>query len=359
MDFKFSKDSGNSQQEVAPGGKKNQNSLLVLLLILVGGFTYLYFFTGLIKPQQAVTPAVPTTAAPQVVKMPLPSREGEPAKAEGKKQENLEALTTAPTAPVTAAVPAVKPSAVPAKPPAPPAAKAVPPPTAKPITVAAQPAGTKPQKETTAVKNGGNVSATKAEVKKPVIETKKTAVADKKHITAQVIKKPVLEDHTKPKAITKSKKAAPESWSLMVGNYVLEETLSADMGRVRKAGFEPIVKPSTRKKTSMNRLFVSDFNNRAAAQSALQNLKQHTSDAFIIEQGGRFSLYAGSYLQTESAHSEKERLKTAGFSTTVKHSDIAIPTQSLSIGPFNSKKMAEAALAKLKIAGFKATLLQK
>ena len=85
MDFKFSKDSGDSQQQGAPGEKKNQGSLLVLLLILVGGFSYLYFFTDLIKPQEGQKTAEAPAPAPPVAKMPLPPREGDPAKPEIKK----------------------------------------------------------------------------------------------------------------------------------------------------------------------------------------------------------------------------------------------------------------------------------
>ena len=90
MDFKFSKDPSGSQPEEAPGEKKKQSALLVLLLILVGGFTYLYFFTGLIKPQEAQKTAEVPATAPQVVKMPLPAREGEPAKPDGNASEKAE-----------------------------------------------------------------------------------------------------------------------------------------------------------------------------------------------------------------------------------------------------------------------------
>lgn len=128
------------------------------------------------------------------------------------------------------------------------------------------------------------------------------------------------------------------------------------MGHVRKAGFEPIVKPSTRKKTTMNRLFVSDFSDRASAQPALEKLKRQTSDAFVIEQDGKFVLYAGSYLQSDAANTEKDRLKSNGFPTTIKHAEIAIPSQSLTVGPFNSRKAADAALLKLKNSGIKAVL---
>ena len=117
MDIKFSKDADESQ----PAGGDNkgrQNVLLVVLLLLVGGFAYIYFFTGLIKPmpEQKVAEA---PAAPQVVKNPLPAPDGASAQpaavTDGVKKEAV-----APAAPGTPAQPAV-PAAVPAKP-APPAA---------------------------------------------------------------------------------------------------------------------------------------------------------------------------------------------------------------------------------------------
>lgn len=352
MDFKFGKSSGDSQPEAAPGEAKKQGALLVLLLILVGGFTYIYFFTGLIKPQEEKkTAEAPAVAEPQAVKLPLPPRESEPGAA-GKAPEKAEA-------PKTAAAPA-KPAAAPAKPapPAPaPVAKAAPAPApaaapapAKPKEApkkaeAAKPAEKKPPQATAAK------VAAKAEEKKAAPEKKIAAVKD-------AAKKPAAEK-AKPEPAAKAKPASPESWSIVAGNYVLEETLSADMGRIRKAGLTPVVKPSSRKKSSMNRLLVAEVSDRATAQSTLEKLKRHTSDAFVIEQGGKFTVYAGSYLQDEAAGSEKERLKAAGFPVTVKRADIAIPSQSLTVGPFKSKKAAEAALGKLKSAGLKASLSSK
>lgn len=359
MDFKFSKDSGDSQPGEASGEKKKQSALLVLLLILVGGFSYLYFFTDLIKPQEGQKPAETPAPVAQIVKIPLPTREGEPAEPNGKTAEKTDASKAAASPPVTVAAPEVKPAVVPAKPaPAPtPAVKPAPAPTKPKEELkkpeAAKPADKKPQPVATTDKKGEKTAATTA-------ETKKHAVADKKSPPAKDgAKRPVSAGHAKLAPVVKTQKTAAGSWTLTVGNYVLEEALSADMGRVRKAGFEPVVKPSIRKKTTMNRLLVSEFNDRATAQSILEKLKRLTSDAFIIEHGGRFAVYAGSYLQSESARSEKERLNAAGFPVSVKHSDIAIPTQSLSVGPFNSKKGADAALGKLKSAGIKATLSQK
>ena len=184
---------------------------------------------------------------------------------------------------------------------------------------------------------------------------KAVAVGNKNDST----KKTASDTHTKQVHPVKTQKPVSDPWFIEVGNYVLEEALSADIGHVRKAGFEPIVKPSTRKKTVMNRLFISESTDRASAQSTLEKLKRHTSDAFVIEQGGKFTVYAGSYLQNDSAVTEKDRLKASGFSATVKHADIAIPSQNLSVGPFNSKKSVDTALVKLKNAGVKATLSHK
>ncbi len=332
MDIKFSKDSGNSEQE-AHGEKKNQNALLVLLLVLVGGFTYIYFFTDLIKPQETPKTAELSAPAPQIVKIPLPARDGSPVVPGVKTPEKVETPNAAATAPVTPAAPAAKP-AVPAKP--------VQVPTTKPA------AAIKPV-PTPAVKAAPLPANVKEKTKK-TITTKtadtKPAVAAKKSIQA------------KAPNDAKAKKPSTAPWSVMVGNYVLEETLAADMGRVRKAGFKPAIKPAVRKKTMMSRLFVSEHSDRVAAQSTLEKLNRYTSDAFVLEQGGKFAVYAGSYLQKEAASSEKERLKAAGITATVKHADIAIPTQSLSVGPFKNKKEAETALGRLKSAGIKATLSQ-
>jgi cell division protein FtsN len=145
---------------------------------------------------------------------------------------------------------------------------------------------------------------------------------------------------------------------IIVGDYVLEEALSVDLGRVRKSGLEPIVTPGSRKKAAMNRLFVSEYNNRASAQATLEKLKQLTSDAFVMQQGGTFAVYAGSYLKSEAASSEKERLKAAGVTTTLKRLDLTIPSQTLTVGPFASKKAADAARGKLQGSGLKVTLSQ-
>lgn len=359
MDFKFSKDSGESQPKDIPGEKKKQSPLLVLLLILVGCFAYLYFFTDLIKPQEPQKTAEVAAPAPKVAKIPLPPRKREPTAMEGKAPEKIEAPKAVASVPAAVTAPAATPAGAAAKPapvPAPKPLQALTP--AKPKeepkkAESAIPVGKKPLPATIANKKNDSAPAGRTEEKKP-------AVADKMRGPSKNGKRALIVDGSaKSTTVIKAKRVSVASWSLVIGNYVLEEALSTDIGRVRKAGFEPVIKPSIRKKTAMNRLFISEFTDRASAHATLEKLKHYTSDAFILEHGGRYSVYAGSYAQNESANTEKERLKASGFPVAVKRTDIAIPSQSLSVGPFNSKKAADAALAKLQGAGVKPVISQK
>lgn len=384
MDFKFSKGSDDAPHKEPAAEKKNQNGLLVLLLVLLGGFAYLYFFTGLIKPLEVSKPAqVPT---PQVVKMPLPARDGDTAAVASKVNDQNAAAVPPNTQPPNAvSAPAVAPApAAPvgtaAKTPLPPNPKQEPKKVESPKTALA-PKAVQPSKTTESAKSA---QPPKIAEKKPQLasvadnKVQKAAVAKTETVKAAAEVKPLPEKKIeKPvakkvaaKPVQKPKKSVTAStavvtegqggeWAVQVGNYVLEEALSMDMGRVRKAGFTPLVKPGVRKKTSMNRLFYAEFTDKSAAQAAVAKLKRHTSDAFLIEQGGKHMVYAGSYLLDARASSEKERLDAAGFPVTLKRTETAIPTQSLAVGPFSDKKAADAALAKLKGAGIKSALVRQ
>lgn len=363
MDFKFSKGSSDAPQQESHGEKKNQNALLVLLLLLVGGFSYIYFFTGLIKPSEAPKPA--DAPAPPVVKMPLPSRDGNASTADVQTKDKGDEASQAKTqSPKPVQIPPVATLA-----PAAPATKAPTPQTVKPKeespkSETGKAAGKKAQPAAVAEKKAQKAAVAKVEEKKPAAEKKPTPAVKKFEPAKPADKKVAAEKTVKSKktvtaATAVAKEGAGNAWSVMVGQYVLEEALSTDMGRVRKAGFEPQVQAGARKKTSMNRLMFAEFADRTGAQAAIAKLKRHTSDAFILDQAGKHVVYAGSYLLDARAASEKDRLVAAGFPVTLKRTEIAIPTQSLTIGPFSEKKAADAALDKLKGTGVKATLIHQ
>ena len=155
-------------------------------------------------------------------------------------------------------------------------------------------------------------------------------------------------------AASTAKKPHPghaKPWSVVAGPYLLEETLAADLAKVKKTGLTPAVQAGIRKRSPMHRLYVAKFDDRATAQVELDKLKKLTADAFILDHGGKHVVYAGSYLLDSRATSEKERLAAAGVNVTVSNADVAIPSKRLLIGTYRDKTAAAAAVKKLKDAG--------
>lgn len=370
MNIKFSKDADDSRQAGAEN-KGMQNVLFVVLLVLVGVFAYIYFFTGLIKPmpeQKVAEVPVP----PQVVKNPLPVPGEAPAKPAAVADEaKKEAVPpAAPGTPSQSAAPVAAPAAAPSKP----APQGVAKPKEEPkVADGARPADKKPLQ-----------GAAKAMVNKPApVEKKQPVVVDTKPLSAKDaekkpadVKKPIEKQAAAVTADVKVKKARQKpvkkaavttppgvagsgKWTVLVGNYLLEEAMAADLARVRKAGLEAYVVPGARKKTHMKRLLLAEYTDRASAQTELAKLKRLTADAFIIDAGGVHVVYAGSYLFDSRAASEKARLAAAGFKLTVKPVDVSIPSKNLTAGSFSEKSAAEEVLKKLRAANVKATLTRQ
>ncbi len=357
MNFKLGKDSSITEPQGAPAGKKSQTIKLALLLLLVGGFAYLYFFTGLLKPEEVPITAVAPPPTQQIVRRPLPPRNSGPEKPETKPAAGggAKAVTVA-AAPSPVAVAPVKPTPVAIAPAKPAPVVASP---AKPAPIVAAPAKPAPVVATPA-------PPVKAAPRQPPVTLKGESVKiepasnilRKKPLTPVVPAKKMVKKHA-PAPPTRERSPQATQWSLVAENYVLEEKLADDLGLLRKAGLTPAIKPAPHKIAPMNRLRVAECTTRAESQSALQRLKRITSDAFVIEQGGKFVVYAGSYLQTEAAHVERDRLKLAGVTTTVTRVDIAIPTQNMIIGPFAKSQDADKALETVKKLGIKVIKVQK
>jgi hypothetical protein len=214
------------------------------------------------------------------------------------------------------------------------------------------------QKGTAPAKGPGQADKAKATVAaaKPAIAEKTTAAAATK--PAVVAQKQPDAEQAAARGVKKSAVAASGGrWTVVVGPYLLEETLASDLTKVRKAGLSATIQPTARKRAAMNRLFLAQFDDRAAAQAELDKLKRHTSDAFILEHAGKQSVYAGSYLLDSRATSEKERLAAAGFNLTLQRSDVAIPSKRLVVGTYCDPIAAENVQKKLKGAGLKGTLV--
>lgn len=353
MEFKFGKEPTHdeSQSQPVPQEKGRQTGLLILLLVLVGGFGYLYFFTGMIRPQEQ--PPAPTPP-PQVLKQPLPTRDAAPPATIIAEQKPAAApAASTPPAPVppakpqqpsvasTAAVPAVKPQEA-----KPVSAKA--PETTKPV-----PAAAKPQE---AVKT--SVQAPKAEQPKPVAA---------KNETKAVVAKPAAKPEAKPAAADPLKSASADKktvakavapWTVVVGYYVVEEALAADMAKVKRAGLSPVMTSGPKRPVTMHRLYVGEYGSRAEGQQVLASIQQIGGTGFLVQRGEKYDLFAGSYAMQSGANAEQQRLAAANIKTTIRKVQVSLASRKLSAGTFTDRKAAEAAVKKLKDAAVGSPVLE-
>lgn len=353
MDFKFSKDSSEEEAQASVPEKGRQTGLLVLLLVLLGGFGYLYFFTGLIRPQeQAPAPQPP----PQVVKQPLPARDAVAPAADTTKpaEQKPQSATVATTGTPQQKTAPVKPPVVVPKPaPAPPI-------TAK--SEVKKPVAQPPSAKVEQAKAGPVPAVKKVEPPKPAAKTATTGTAKK-----PVAAKPVDQQQTvakapavkKPHSVKKQpvvKAGGP--WTVVVGLYVVEETLAADISKVKKAGLNPIMTTGSKRPVSMNRLLVGTYASKSDAQRELDKVQQAGGSGFLVQHGDKHEVFAGSYAVLSGAIAEQQRLAAAGVKVSIKKVQVPLASRKLTAGTFTDRKAAEETMKKLKASGIGTPVLE-
>ncbi len=322
MDFKFGKEPAHDESPQQSPDKGRQTGLLILLLVLVGGFGYLYFFTGMIRPQeQSPTPQPP----PQAVKQPLPSRDAVPA------AQPTSPSSVSPAPPVTPGKQqppaAVGTAIVPAAP-----SQAPKPAVAKPAD-AVKPAAQLVKKEQP--KEQPQSAAAKAEVKPAAVQPTKLAPVEKKPV---------------------AKSTGP--WTVVVGYYVVEEALAADMTRVKKTGLTPVMTSGPKRPATMHRLYVGEYGSRVEGQQVLGKIQQIGGSGFLVQRGDAYELFAGSYAIQSGAEVEQQRLAAAGIKATIRKVQVPLASRKLTAGTFTDRKTAESAVKKLKDAAIGTPVLE-
>ena len=336
--------------EGGDNGGGRQRVLALLLLVIVAGFCYLYFFTNMIISHEKPAPPPPP---PAPVKQPIPPR---PDQAALPKEAAAPAKEAA--APAVVAKPAEKPGekapATPTAPqvagqpsqakPAQPAAKVE---VAKPVTPPAKPAATQPQ-------DVKKPAAVKTEPAKPASAPAKPAASQ-----AQGVKTPKggTDKKTVPSAKGAAKPVVKGNFALLVGEYPRDESLQKVRTQLKRQGIKPVQETQVKSVRKMNRLFVAEFGDRAAAEAEQAKLAKLTSDSFIMREEGSFRVYAGSYLMEKRVAAEKTRLAQKGVAVSVQKIDLPIVTIRVTAGKFASKSDADAAAGKLRKSGIPAKVL--
>jgi hypothetical protein len=151
---------------------------------------------------------------------------------------------------------------------------------------------------------------------------------------------------------TLSKKGG-KGFSLVVGTYVLPSALKADKAKLERAGVHPSVVMGPKKNQPMNRLLIGEFDSYTTARAELDRVKKASKDAFILQENGKFTIYAGSYYRNERAVEAQERLQSQGFSPILKKSVAPVASWKLTVGGFPTREAAQEEATKLRKLGFK------
>ncbi|ACM20741.1 SPOR domain protein [Geotalea daltonii FRC-32] len=344
MSKQFSADSEETELKGSKG--KSQAQLLVLLLLVaVGG--YVYFFTGLIKPREETPKPQPPQAAQ--VKKPMPPRQAEQTPAAAKPEQPNSAAAPAPVPASSSPAPAqtaggqkTAPVQNPAKPEP-----------AKTTKNQAPAVPTAPGKQAAAVpeKPGGKKTAKDAA---PAKTTDKVAAPTGKPTTvAGKTAAPAVEKQQQPTA-----KKVAGAFSLKTGEIVFAKDAGAVEAKLKKAGLKPVVRHTTMMQEPMNRLFYAEYPDRESAGVDLEQLRAKAPDAFIIQEGGKYVIYAGSYLKEARAAIEQDRLFDKGLRLVMKKTQVKIPVTYITAGSFPSQDDARKAADRLKKSGIKLAVVK-
>lgn len=346
----------NANEPKREGG--NTRLLLLVLLLLVAVFGYLYYFTGLIKPREEAK--APEAVQPAQVKQPIPPRPVEKpaetsaaAKPEEKKGEAAKPLADK-GKPETS-------KSAPAEPPQPAKAEGGQPKKegAKPVVVAkAAPPGEQKKNGTASPEKGKGAAAepSKKEAKNDAAPPeKKKTVAKEKTGKTKIASAAAAKKHAVAK---KPESKGTGEYTLRIGEYVVADAMERDKEKVQDSGFTPLVKEGPKKKEPMVRLFLGEFDDQESAKRELARLHDATVEGFVLNEGGKYRVYAGSYFLHERAVKEQKRLTALGIKPSLRKASVSVPTLLLTAGKFSNREDAVKAAAKLKLKGLRAAVFE-
>ncbi|WP_298273290.1 SPOR domain-containing protein [Geobacter sp.] len=359
-------------------GGGNTRVLLLVLLLLVAVFGYLYYFTGLIKPREEAKAPEPVQSAQ--VKQPIPPRpEEKPAGTQATAQPAAGTATkeAPPASPATAAKPEekkgepVKPSADKGKAVAPKPAKnesAKPARTetapqkkevAKPVVVAKVVPKGEPKTSGASSAGSGTPAASGKDLRKEGATSAKKKAASKEKgvkVARAAGKKSAGASAASAK---KSEGGETGEFTLRIGEYVVADAMERDKEKVQDSGLTPVVKQGAKKMEPMIRLYLGEFADRESAGRELAKLKDATVDGFVLKEGGKFVVYAGSYFLHGRAVKEQQRLAALGIKPSLRKTSVSVPTLVLTAGKFTKREDAVKTAAKLKQKGLRPIVVER
>jgi len=145
---------------------------------------------------------------------------------------------------------------------------------------------------------------------------------------------------------------------LLVGEYVVDKSVAPVQAKLKKLGIGPVAKSKVMRSEPMNRLFLATYDDRQAADAALDKLKKVTGDGFILPENGKYTVYAGSFFLEGRAAVEQDRLYEKGYKLVMKKGTATVPVVRITAGSYASKDDARKDLDRLKKNGIVAQVVK-
>jgi cell division septation protein DedD len=137
---------------------------------------------------------------------------------------------------------------------------------------------------------------------RPEVKTKAKPAAV---AVAGTVKPPVPANVSKKTEKPVSKGSA---YTLLIGEFPGDSDIGAVSMLLKKHGVSPTRTDQVKRLQPMYRLFLANFDDHETADKEFQTLRQRAPAAFITKENGKFSVFAGSFMNETRAIVEQQRL---------------------------------------------------
>jgi len=154
-------------------------------------------------------------------------------------------------------------------------------------------------------------------------------------------------------------KKRDDFFTLKITDLVALKNVNSTTAKLKKAGITPVSRYKGTTVIPMHRLFYAEYPDYKSAAADLDILRaKKATGAFIVREGEKCILYAGSYIKEKYCAIEQDRLFDEGVRLVMKTAPVEIPMNYITAGSFASQEEADNAVEKLKKARLAVDVIQ-
>lgn len=186
-----------------------------------------------------------------------------------------------------------------------------------------------------------------------------TPVAKPQETVSAAAPRPVERPAEVAPAISQAKPQAPAAgpkYRILAGAFLQHSHLTDAERRIEGLGYPVRVVP-VKRRMSMTRLKLGTYP-AAEARSRLAELQAAAPEAFLVAEGGKLAVYAGSFSSPQQARSAAAELLAQGWEVRESAAEVEVSLQQLSCGPFTGYSSAKSAAERIRDAGLAAMVIR-